>query len=45
MSLERDPKTGYLTTGHEWNGIKALNTPVPRLVSLFLAAAVLFSIG
>ena len=31
---ERDPQSGYLTTGHEWNGIKELNTPVPRLVYL-----------
>jgi cytochrome c oxidase cbb3-type subunit 3 len=45
MSLERDPKTGWLTTGHEWNGLTELNTPVPRLVSLFLALAVLFSVG
>ena len=45
MSLERDPKTGWLTTGHEWNGLTELNTPVPRLVSLFLALAVLFSGG
>ena len=42
---ERDPKTGYLTTGHEWNGIKELNTPVPRAVYFFLIAAALFSIG
>ena len=35
---ERDPHTGYLTTGHEWNGIKELNTPVPRLVYFFLIA-------
>jgi cytochrome c oxidase cbb3-type subunit 3 len=45
MSLERDPKTGWLTTGHEWNGLTELNTPVPRLVSLFLALAVLISVG
>jgi cytochrome c oxidase cbb3-type subunit III len=42
---ERDPKTGYLTTGHEWNGIKELNTPVPRAVYFFLIATALFSIG
>ncbi|HET6159084.1 MAG TPA: cytochrome-c oxidase, cbb3-type subunit III [Dongiaceae bacterium] len=42
---ERDPKTGYLTTGHEWNGIKELNTPVPRAVYVFLIATALFSIG
>ena len=45
MPLERDPQSGYLTTGHEWNGIKELNTPVPRLVFLFLILAALFSLG
>ena len=42
---ERDAFTGYLTTGHEWNGIKELNTPVPRVVYFFLTLAVLFSVG
>jgi cytochrome c oxidase cbb3-type subunit 3 len=42
---ERDPETGYLTTGHEWNGIKELNTPVPRVVYFFLIATAFFSIG
>ena len=28
--LERDKVSGQMTTGHEWNGIKELNTPVPR---------------
>jgi cytochrome c oxidase cbb3-type subunit 3 len=41
---ERDPHTGYLTTGHEWNGITELNTPVPRPVYLFLIAAVAFAL-
>lgn len=40
---ERDAHSGYLTTGHEWNGIKELNTPVPRAVYLFLVLTVLFS--
>ena len=45
MALEeRDPQTGYLTTGHEWNGIKELNTPVPRIVFFFLIATALFSV-
>ena len=45
MSLdERDPHSGYKTTGHEWNGIKELNTPVPRPVYFFLIAAFLFSV-
>ena len=29
---ERDPLTGHQTTGHSWNGIKELNTRVPRAV-------------
>ena len=33
---ERDKVTGQMTTGHEWNGIKELNTPVPRPVYFFL---------
>lgn len=46
MSVEeRDPHTGYLTTGHEWNGIKELNTPVPRPVYVFLVLAFLFALG
>ena len=42
---ERDGFTGYLTTGHEWNGIKELNTPVPRAVYFFLSLAFVFSVG
>ncbi len=42
---ERDPVSGYLTTGHEWNGIKELNTPVPRLVYIALAVTAVFSFG
>src|SRR6516164_7673659 len=42
---ERHPFTGYLTTGHEWNGITELNTPVPRAVYFFLTIAFLFSLG
>jgi cytochrome c oxidase cbb3-type subunit 3 len=41
---ERDPQSGYLTTGHEWNGIKELNTPVPRIVFFFLIATAIFSV-
>jgi len=28
--VERDPVTGKPTTGHEWDGIKELNTPLPK---------------
>lgn len=41
---ERDPHTGHMTTGHEWNGIKELNTPVPRPVWFFLIVTALFSL-
>lgn len=42
---DRDSLTGYLTTGHEWNGIKELNTPVPRAVYFFLILAFVYSVG
>ena len=28
--IEKDEITGQTTTGHEWDGIKELNTPLPR---------------
>src|SRR5439155_21658755 len=28
--IEHDDVTGTATTGHEWDGIKELNTPLPR---------------
>ncbi|SLN36233.1 cytochrome-c oxidase, cbb3-type subunit III [Oceanibacterium hippocampi] len=33
---ERDHHSGYLTTGHDWNGITELNRPVPKVIWLFL---------
>lgn len=42
---ERDPHTGHKTTGHEWNGIKELNTPVPKPVWFFLIVTGLFALG
>src|SRR6478609_9872813 len=42
---ERDTHTGYMTTGHEWNGIKELNTPVPRAVFFFLIVTALFAVA
>lgn len=46
MALEkRDPVTGRMTTGHEWNGIEELETPIPRVVIFFLVVTTLFSIG
>src|SRR3974390_3598081 len=42
---ERDSYTGYLTPGHEWSGIKELNTPVPRAVYFFVTLAFVFAVG
>jgi cytochrome c oxidase cbb3-type subunit 3 len=42
---DRDGYTGYLTTGHEWGGLKELNTPVPRVLYFFLTLAFLFAVG
>lgn len=36
---ERDPVSGYRTTGHAWDGIKELSTPIPAWwVSVFLCS-------
>jgi len=43
--LERDPVTGRETTGHEWNGIKELDTPVPRGVLMFLIVTHIWAIA
>ncbi|MGN6142457.1 MAG: cytochrome-c oxidase, cbb3-type subunit III [Mesorhizobium sp.] len=41
---KQDPVTGRVTTGHEWNGIEELETPIPRVVFFFLGAAFLVSV-
>lgn len=41
---ETDPVTGYETTGHDWNGIRELNTPFPRIVLWALALAFAYSV-
>lgn len=43
-AAETDPVTGQPTTGHEWNGIKELDTPVPRGVLMFLVVTHIFAI-
>jgi cytochrome c oxidase cbb3-type subunit 3 len=42
---ERDPVTGRETTGHEWNGIKELDTPIPRGVLIFLIVTHIWAIA
>ena len=41
---EFDPITGYATTGHDWNGIRELNTPLPRIVVWTLMLTFLYSV-
>lgn len=41
---ERDPVSGYATIGHDWNGIKELNSPVPRIVLWFLAVTHVYAV-
>jgi len=42
---ERDQVTGTETTGHEWDGIKELNTPLPRWWLGIFYACIVWSIG
>ncbi len=42
---ERDSATGTATTGHEWDGIKELNTPLPRWWVYVFYATIIWSIG
>jgi cytochrome c oxidase cbb3-type subunit 3 len=41
--IEKDAVTGTDTTGHEWDGIKELNTPLPRWWLLVFYATIAFS--
>lgn len=41
---DRDPVSGQETTGHEWNGIKELDTPVPRGILIFLIVTHVFAV-
>lgn len=40
-----DEVTGVETTGHEWDGIKELNNPLPRWWLWVLYATIIFSVG
>jgi cytochrome c oxidase cbb3-type subunit 3 len=41
---ERDPVTGRQTTGHEWDGIKELNTPLPTWWLYTFYATIVFAV-
>src|ERR1043165_1818515 len=40
-----DKVTGTKTTGHEWDGIKELNTPLPRWWLIVFYATIIWSFG
>ncbi|MGD0848408.1 cytochrome-c oxidase, cbb3-type subunit III [Bradyrhizobium sp.] len=42
---EIDKVTGTATTGHEWDGIKELNTPLPRWWILTFYACIVWAVG
>jgi cytochrome c oxidase cbb3-type subunit 3 len=42
---EVDAHTGMATTGHEWDGIKELNTPLPRWWLYTFYACIVWSVG
>ena len=42
--VEKDEVTGVETTGHEWDGIKELNNPLPRWWVLVFYATIAFSV-
>lgn len=41
---EVDPVTGYETTGHDWNGIRELNTPFPKIPLIALSLAFAYAV-
>ncbi len=43
--IEKDAYTGQATTGHEWDGIRELNTPLPRWWLWVLYATIAWSIA
>lgn len=43
--IEKDEITGTETTGHEWDGIKELNTPLPKWWVWTFYATIVWSIG
>ena len=39
-----DPVTGYDTTGHDWGGIRELNTPFPKIAAIALLLTFIYSV-
>ena len=44
-STERDPVSGTETTGHVWDGIKELNTPLPRWWIWTFYVTIIWAVG
>lgn len=44
-NIERDEHSGTQTTGHEWDGIKELDTPMPRWWLWTMYATIVWAIG
>lgn len=44
-SHDKDEATGFATTGHEWDGIRELNKPLPRWWLLTFYATIIWAIG
>lgn len=42
--IEKDSATGRMTTGHEWDGIKELNTPLPKWWLYTFYVCILFAV-
>ena len=42
---ETDAVTGTATTGHDWDGIRELNTPLPRWWLWLFYATIIWSVG
>lgn len=45
LKKEVDPVTGATTTGHEWDGLRELNMPLPRWWLWVFYATIIWSIG
>ena len=44
-NVEKDPISGTNTTGHEWDGIKELDTPLPKWWLTVFYATIIWAIG
>lgn len=43
--IEKDSVTGRETTGHEWDGLRELNTPLPKWWVYTFYACIVFAVG